>query len=129
MVYAGYRRILTQKIPDNLPEMLTMRGPWNEYLPDVQALSVELLKAWKEKLGQKTWFWTHPGKYGGDMLGIPRTTPRFFSSSIKRPTLHFRDLHRIRGQCADVQLSPQSRLRGNSPEIPRSMWKNSSTNT
>ena len=84
MAYADYVRVPTQRIPDNLLVMLAMRGPWNEYLPAVQAKSVELLKAWKEKLGQKTWLWTYPGKYGGNMPGIPHTTPRAVSSFIKR---------------------------------------------
>ena len=84
MAYADYRRIPTQKIPDNLLVMLAIRGPWNEYLPDTQERDMELLKAWKEKLGQKTWLWTYPGKYGGNMPGIPHTTPRAISSFIKR---------------------------------------------
>ena len=84
MAYADYRRIPTQKIPDNLLVMLAIRGPWNEYLPAVQAKDVQLLKAWNEKLGQKTWLWTYPGKYGGNMPGIPHTTPRAISSFIKR---------------------------------------------
>ena len=84
MAYADYRLIPTQKIPDNLLVMLAIRGPWNEYLPETQAKDMALLKAWKEKLGQKTWLWTYPGKYGGNMPGIPHTTPRAISSFIKR---------------------------------------------
>ena len=84
MAYADYRRIPTQKIPENLLVMLAIRGPWNEYLPAVQEKDVELLKAWTEKLGQKTWLWTYPGKYYGLMEGIPHTTPRALSSFIKR---------------------------------------------
>ncbi|MBR7138224.1 MAG: DUF4838 domain-containing protein [Lentisphaeria bacterium] len=84
MAYADYRPIPTQKIPDNLLVMLALRGPWNEYLPANQAKDIELLKAWQKKLGQKTWIWTYPGKYGGNMPGIPHTTPRSLSSFIKR---------------------------------------------
>ena len=84
MAYADYRPIPTQKIPDNLLVMLALRGPWNEYLPKQQQKDVELLKAWKAKLGQKTWLWTYPGKYGGNMPGIPHTTPRAIASFIKR---------------------------------------------
>ena len=84
MAYHDYSRVPTQDIPDNLLVMLAMRGPWNEYLPAVQARGVELLKAWYEKLGQKTWLWTYPGKYDGNMPGIPHTTPRAISSFIKR---------------------------------------------
>ncbi len=84
MAYADYRPIPTQKIPDNLLVMLALRGPWNEYLPATQAKDIELLKAWKKKLGQKTWLWTYPGKYGGNMPGIPHTTPRAIASFIKR---------------------------------------------
>ncbi len=84
MAYADYRMIPTQKIPDNLLVMLAIRGPWNEYLPEIQEKDVELLKAWNKKLGQKTWLWTYPGKYGGNMPGIPHTTPRAISSFIKR---------------------------------------------
>ena len=84
MAYADYRRIPTQKIPENLLVMLAIRGPWNEYLPANRDADVELLKAWKAKLGQKTWLWTYPGKYGGNMPGIPHTTPRALSSFIKR---------------------------------------------
>ena len=84
MAYADYRMIPTQKIPDNLLVMLALRGPWNEYLPDVQKKDVELLKAWYEKLGQKTWLWTYPGKYHSLMPGIPHSTPRALSSFIKR---------------------------------------------
>ena len=84
MAYADYRLIPTRKIPDNLLVMLAIRGPWNEYLPDVQKKDVELLKAWYEKLGQKTWLWTYPGKYHNLLPGIPHSTPRALSSFIKR---------------------------------------------
>ena len=84
MAYADYRPIPTQKIPDNLLVMLALRGPWNEYLPKQQEKDIELLKAWKKKLGQKTWLWTYPGKYGGNMPGIPHTTPRAIASFIKK---------------------------------------------
>ena len=84
MAYAEYRQIPTQKIPDNLLVMLAIRGPWNEYLPAVRDADMELLKAWTKKMGRKTWLWTYPGKYGGQMAGIPHTTPRALSSFIKR---------------------------------------------
>ena len=84
MAYADYRPIPTQKIPENLLVMLALRGAWNEYLPEQQKKDIELLKAWHKKLGQKTWLWTYPGKYGGNMPGIPHTTPRAIASFIKR---------------------------------------------
>ena len=84
MAYADYRRIPTQAIPENLLVMLAIRGPWNEYLPANRDSDVELLKAWTKKLGQKTWLWTYPGKYGGTMPGIPHSTPRSLASFIKR---------------------------------------------
>ena len=84
MAYGEYRKIPSMKIADNLLVMLALRGPWNEYLPKTQAGDMELLKAWCEKLGQKTWLWTYPGKYYGHMQGIPHTTPRALASFIKR---------------------------------------------
>ena len=84
MAYGEYRKIPGMKIADNLLVMLALRGPWNEYLPKTQAQDMELLKAWCEKLGQKTWLWTYPGKYYGHMPNIPHTTPRAISSFIKR---------------------------------------------
>ena len=86
MAYADYRMSPTQPIPDNLLVMLAIRGPWNEYLSSARDSDVELLKAWKKKLGQKTWLWTYPGKYNGNMPGIPHTTPRALASFIKRVT-------------------------------------------
>ena len=84
MAYAEYRQIPTLDIPDNLLVMLAIRGPWNEYLPAARDSDMELLRAWNKKLGQKTWLWTYPGKYHGNMPGIPHTTPRALSSFIKR---------------------------------------------
>ena len=84
MAYGEYRRIPTQKIPDNLLVMLAIRGPWNEFVPASRDSDVELLKAWNRKLGQKTWLWTYPGKYNNNMVGVPHTTPRALSSFIKR---------------------------------------------
>ena len=84
MAYHDYARVPTQRIPDNLLVMLAMGGPWGEYRPAAQAKAVALLKAWNEKLGQKTWLWTYPGKYDGNMPGIPHTTPRALASFIKR---------------------------------------------
>ena len=84
MAYATYRPLPDVKIPDNLLVMLALRGPWNEFNPPQQAKDIALLKSWKEKLGQKTWLWTYPGKYGGKMEGIPHTTPRAMTSFIKK---------------------------------------------
>ena len=84
MAYGEYRPVPDMKIADNLLVMLALRGPWNEYLPAVQAADMELLKKWHAKLGQKTWLWTYPGKYYGHMPGIPHTTPRSLASFIKR---------------------------------------------
>ena len=84
MAYGEYRPIPDMKIADNLLVMLALRGPWNEYLPKTQKEDLALLKAWSEKLGQKTWLWTYPGKYYGHMPGIPHTTPRSLVSFIKK---------------------------------------------
>ena len=84
MAYASYRALPDLTIPDNLLVMLAIRGPWNEFNPPRQAADIALLKSWKEKLGQKTWLWTYPGKYGGRMQGIPHTTPRALASFIKK---------------------------------------------
>ena len=84
MAYATYKRLPSQKIPDNLLVMLALRGPWNEFAPARQAADIALLKAWYGKLGQKTWLWTYPGKYKWQMPGIPHTTPRALSGFIKK---------------------------------------------
>jgi hypothetical protein len=84
MAYGEYRLVPDMKIADNLLVMLALRGPWNEYLPEVQKQDMELLKKWYNKLGQKTWLWTYPGKYYGQMQGIPHTTPRSLASFIKK---------------------------------------------
>ena len=84
MAYATYRPLPDIKIPDNLLVMLAVRGPWNEFNAPQQKRDIELLKSWKEKLGQKTWLWTYPGKYHGKMAGIPHTTPRALASFIQK---------------------------------------------
>jgi len=84
MAYADYRIIPTQKIPDNLLVMLAIRGPWNEYLPVNRDADVEMLKAWCKKLGGKTWLWTYPGKYYGNLPGVPHSTPRSYGTFFKR---------------------------------------------
>lgn len=84
MAYGEYRPVPDMKIADNLLVMLALRGPWNEYLPEVQKKDLELLKTWYKKLGRKTWLWTYPGKYYGQMPGIPHTTPRALASFIKK---------------------------------------------
>ena len=84
MAYGEYRPVPDMQIADNLLVMLALRGPWNEYMPEVQKKDMELLKQWHKKLGQKTWLWTYPGKYYGHMPNIPHTTPRSIASFIKR---------------------------------------------
>jgi len=84
VAYAQYRPVPTIPVEKNLLVMLAIRGPWNEYSPALRDADIEKLRTWNKKLGQKVWLWTYPGKYHGNMPGIPHTTPRSLKSFIKR---------------------------------------------
>ena len=88
MAYAQYKLIPSRKIPSNMIVHLALTGPWKEMNPAAQNKDMALLKAWHDKLGQKTYLWTYATKCGNAISDIPNFTPYAVGSFFKKSAPH-----------------------------------------
>lgn len=84
MAYYPYDQVPSFPLPGNIQVMVAVNGPWSAAMPESVDEQVARAKAWSERLGHKVWLWTYPGKYFGEISGVPEIGPRGYAHFFSR---------------------------------------------
>ena len=87
LTVAAYGRpghvIPKRPMPSNVELMICPQGPWEIGRKSVYERGKARVKAWAEYAGKKISFWNYPGKYAGQLAGVPHITPNAIGAYYK----------------------------------------------
>ena len=117
MAYGLLMNIPPFDIPDTVPVMVAVFGPWGERMGQSAVFTgsskprgfdsqLEKVAAWHKKLNHKVWLWTYIDKYSGrNILGVPCSTPRAVGHFLKQVQ---KDIHGSYGESETDRVSYQA---------------------